>query len=74
LNHTASETEARLRETNWSSKNGVFADGSVGNPPKGNKVLISKTHSLGYRRIKWQKTWHEKGKSLGVHETQNVAA
>jgi len=30
-------------------------------------------HSLGYQWIKWQKTWHEKGKRLGVHETLNVA-
>jgi len=42
--------------------------------PRKTKYSKAKTRSLGYRRIKWQKTWHEKGKSLGVHETLNVAA
>jgi hypothetical protein len=38
------EREARLRETNWFSKNGGFAGGLVTlpPPPKENKVLISK--------------------------------
>ena len=35
------ERGARLRETNWSSKNGGFADGLV-NLPRKKKVLISK--------------------------------
>jgi hypothetical protein len=36
-----SRREARLRETNWPPSIGVFVDGLV-NPPKENKVLISK--------------------------------
>jgi hypothetical protein len=43
--------ETRLRETNWSSKNGGFADGLVILPRK-TKYSKAKTHSLGYRRIK----------------------
>jgi len=44
-NRTGRKREARLRETNWSSKNGVFADGLVTLPRK-IKLLISKDAQL----------------------------
>jgi hypothetical protein len=50
--NTRRETQIQ-RETNWSSKNGGFADGLVTLPRK-TKYSKAKTHSLGNSNIKFK--------------------
>ena len=56
---------AGLRETNWSFKNGFFF-GWAGNPPKGNKVLISKDAQPWMSADQMQKPFVNKEKKFFI--------
>jgi hypothetical protein len=67
------EREARLRETNWSSKNGGFADGLEPSQGKQSTQKQRRT-ALDIGGLNDKRPGMKKEKRLGVHETLNVAA
>jgi len=70
---TGSKREVRLRETNWSSKNGGFADGLVTLTRK-TKYSKQRRTALDIGGLNDKSPGTKKEKRLGVHGTLNVAA